>query len=144
MSRNFVWGPRAGIIFLGFRYKVRLRDQTSPVFGPQQGSTSELLGAKSGPKIDNNSGSKTRRSKVDSIHCPKCSELLWVEPFWSPGVPGEKPNTSPLILSQRRWAKAWRIQTLRALRRTILVALCISVIVARYVLLTLLGALTLI
>ena len=48
-----------------FFYKVHHRDQKSPVFGPQKGSKSELLGAKSAPKIGKNSGSKKRGSKVE-------------------------------------------------------------------------------
>ena len=54
-----------------FFYKVHHRDQTSPVFGPQHGSKSELLGAKSAPKIDKNSGSKKRGSKVEKSELKK-------------------------------------------------------------------------
>ena len=60
-----------------FFYKVHHRDQTSPVFGPQKDSKSELLGAKSAPKIDKNSGSKKRGSKVEKSE-PK-SEVGYFE-----------------------------------------------------------------
>ena len=54
-----------GFVKFTFFYKVHHRDQTSPVFVPQKHSKSELLGAKSAPKIDKNSGSKKRGSKVE-------------------------------------------------------------------------------
>ena len=54
-----------GFVKFTFFYKVHHRDQKSPVFGPQKGSKSELLGSKSDPKIDKNSGSNKRGPKVE-------------------------------------------------------------------------------
>ena len=54
-----------GFVQFVFLSQVGPRDQTSEVFGPQNGPESELWSDNSGPKIDKNSGSKTRGSKVE-------------------------------------------------------------------------------
>ena len=54
-----------GSVKFEFLIQVGPRDQKSMVFGPQKGSKSELWRAKSGSKIDKNSRSKKRGSKVE-------------------------------------------------------------------------------
>ena len=60
----------------GFLIKVGPPDRKSMVFGPKKGSKSELWRAKSGSKIDKNSGSKKRGSQVEKRELKKQNELF--------------------------------------------------------------------
>ena len=59
-----------GFVQFVFLSQVGPRDQTSEVFGPQNGPESELWSDISGPKIDKNSVSKTKRSKMKKSEVP--------------------------------------------------------------------------
>ena len=68
-----------------FLSQVGPRDQTSEVFGPQNGPESELWSVISGPKIDKNSGSKKRGSKVEKSEVKKQITTLVYRHFGSQG-----------------------------------------------------------
>ena len=65
-----------GFVQIVFFQKVRPRDQTSLVFGAQHGPESELWSDISGPKIDKNSGSKKRGSKIEKSELKKQIPIL--------------------------------------------------------------------
>ena len=71
------WGTSCGAtlihddILLTAAHVSRDKDQTIAVFGLQKGSRSKRLGPKSDPKIDKNSGSKKRGSKVEKCEPKK-------------------------------------------------------------------------
>ena len=73
-----------------FLSQVRRWDQTNQVFGAQNGPESELWSDKSAPKIDKNSGSKKRGSKVEK------SELKKQIPTLGPRLSG--PILDPRVL----------------------------------------------
>ena len=74
-----------GFVQFVFLSQVGPRDQTSKVLGAQNGPESELWSDISGPKIDKNSGSKKRGSKVEKSELKRQSTLLHDRHFGSQG-----------------------------------------------------------
>ena len=74
-----------GFVQIVFFQKVEPRDQTSEVFGAQNGPESELWADISGPKIDKNSGLKKRGSQIEKSDPKKQSTTLGWRHFGSQG-----------------------------------------------------------
>ena len=68
-----------------FFQKVGPREQTSEVFGRQNGSESDLWDDISGPKIDKNSGLKKRGSQIEKSDSKKQIPILGESLFGSQG-----------------------------------------------------------
>ena len=74
-----------GFVQIVFFQKVGPQDQQSSVFGAQNDPESELWADISGPKIDENSGSKKKGSQIEKSDPKKQSTILGESLFGSQG-----------------------------------------------------------